>query len=333
MNKTSNKLSDIGELELVDRISNWVPPSNDKIVLGVGDDAAAFRVSADKLALLTSDMLIENIHFDLKYTGAYQLGYKSLAVNLSDIAAMGGIPVYALINIALPSNIGLDFVEDFYKGINALAGEYSVSIIGGDTCSTPDRIMISITVWGGVEADLLLSRKGAQVGDILLVTGVLGESSAGLAILLSDLDRLLYAALINRHIMPAPRYHEARLIAKSKAATSMMDLSDGLASDIKRICKQSQVGADIQLSKLPVSDMLRHVAGQLNRPVYDFAVAGGEDYELLFTIPPDKLADFKSKCATPVSVIGSIKPPEHGIAFIDSKGNNVSFLKGYEHFG
>ncbi len=328
-------ISDIGEFGLLARIKKRVSAPSSDVVLGIGDDAAAFKLSGDSLGLISSDLLIEGVHFDSGYTTPYQLGQKALAVNLSDIAAMGGVPRYALVSIALPKDTTLEFVDEFYQGLNFLGEKYRTVIIGGDTSISPAGIMISLSIWGEVEPRLLLSRKGAKVGDKLLVTGQLGEAAAGLALLRANQPDL-YPDLTKRQLTPTPRCEEGRIIAESHQATSMMDISDGLASDVRQLAQESKVGAKIWLDRLPVPEAVVKAAKQLNRPVSDFAASGGEDYELLFTVPEGKVDSmmeaFIRRCKTPLSVIGCIEPALYGVCFLDTNGERVDLAKGYEHF-
>jgi thiamine-monophosphate kinase len=333
MNK--KRVADIGEFKLLARIRKELADPDSQVVLGVGDDAAAFKLPHNKLGLLSSDLLLEGVHFDLGYTTSYQLGQKALAVNLSDIAAMGGVARYALVNMALPGETALELVDGFYQGVNDSAKRYSVNIIGGDTSVSPSRIMISVSVWGEVEPEFLLSRRGAKAGDHLLVTGQLGEAAAGLALLKAD-QAGSYPELAKRQLTPTARCREARIIAEGRWAGSMMDISDGLASDIKQLTQESKVGATIWLDRLPVPERVTEAARRLGRAVYEFVLGGGEDYELLFSLPPDKLEPameaFARHSQTPLSVIGRIEPAEQGICFLDAQGRKIDPARGYEHF-
>ncbi len=333
MNK--KKISDIGEFKLLAQIKKRLATSSPNVVLGIGDDAAAFSLPGAKLGLLSRDLLLEGVHFDLNYITPHQLGHKALAVNLSDIAAMGGVPRYALVSMALPADTTLEFVTELYDGLKALGEQYGTAIIGGDTSASPNTIMISISLWGEVEKELLLSRRGAKPGDHLLVTGCLGEAAAGLALLRANKPDS-HPGLVKRQLTPTPLCKEARLIAKSRRASSMIDLSDGLASDIKQLTKESNVGAEIWLNRLPISQAVADAARQLGLSVYELALGGGEDYELLFTVPADKLdhliQEFTKQHQTPLSVIGCIESGARGIHFIDSNGQPVIPKKGYEHF-
>lgn len=335
MDKSNQKVCDIGEFGLLAQIRKQVAVPSSDVVLGIGDDAAAFKLPGDNLGLISSDLLVEGVHFDLGYTTPYQLGQKALVVNLSDIAAMGGVPRYALVSMALPKETTLEFVAEFYRGLKFLGEKYKTAIIGGDTSSSPAGIVISLSIWGEVEPKLLLSRQGARVGDKLLVTGWLGDAAAGLA-LLRDNQADTFPDLVERQLTPTPRCREGRIIAKGMWATSMIDISDGLASDVRQLAQESRLGVKIWLDRLPVSKAVVRAAKQLNHPAYDFAATGGEDYELLFTVPEDKvdclIEAFTRQCDTPVSVIGCIEPVEQGVCFLDAKGQKVELASGYEHF-
>lgn len=293
------KLSQIGEFALIDRLARKIRINKKRVKVGIGDDAAVIKTSKDKLLLVTTDTLVENIHFDLKYTSFYKLGYKALSVNISDIAAMGGWPTEALITLGLPNNFRVKDVDEIYSGIEALAKKYKVNIVGGDTVASPKAVIISITLLGEVPKDELLLRSGARVGDLILATGKLGEAAE------------------------RPRIKEARVIAGSKLATSMIDSSDGLSRSLIEICKMSKVGARIWLKAL-------------SKP-YKLALNGGEEYELIFTAPKKTAAKLiqliKSNTGTSVTAIGEITSKKHGITVLGLDGKETALkYKGYEHF-
>ncbi len=328
------KISDIGEFELLAQIKQQLATSSPHVILGIGDDAAAFSLPEARLGLLSSDLLLQGVHFDLSYTTPYQLGQKALAVNISDIAAMGGVPCYALVSMALPGDCPVAWISEFYNGLKALGEKYETAIIGGDTSASPNIIMISISIWGEVEAELLLSRRGAKPGDQVLVTGNLGEAAAGLALLKAN-KQSSYPDLVQRQLTPIPRCSEALIIAHGRWASSMIDVSDGLVSDIKQLARESNVGAEIWLDKLPISQAVAEVAGQLGVSAYELAISGGEDYELLFSVPPNKLNHLLQEFTrqqTPLSIIGCIKTMEQGVCFLGENGQKIVPKAGYEHF-
>jgi thiamine-monophosphate kinase len=332
-------LHQLGERALIERVRRRLPPPPAEVLLGIGDDAAAVAWPGGTL-LLTTDTLIEDVHFRRKTTGLRDLGAKALAVNVSDVAAMGGEPRYALLALALPPSIPLADVDDLYAGLAATAGRYGVALIGGDTCAHPERIVLTLTVVGRVEG-APVSRRGARPGDAVLVTGSLGASAAGLAVLergpglVPPIPDELSAPVVTAHRVPVPRVAEGQ-VARAAGATAMIDLSDGLATDLGHIAAQSGVGAEVRLDALPVSLPTRRIAELFGVSAWRWAVGGGEDYELCFTAPPDAAAALARRVTagtgTPVSVIGEIRPAAGGVRFLDESGREVKVGPGFEHF-
>ena len=298
------KLSQIGEFGLIDLIKRTEPKRQDTII-GIGDDAAVLKNKDSKYLLVTTDTFVENVHFRRKGLSFYALGYKSLLANVSDIAAMGGYPTHALVTIGLPKDVSVRQVRQLYNGINSLAKKLKIDIIGGDTVSSPREIIVSITLLGEVEREYLLTRSGAKLGDLILVSGKFG----GPASLTYNLQ-LTTANL---------RISEARIIAKSKLATSMIDSSDGLVRSVLEICKMSKTGARIFEDMVPIAK-----GANLNQALY-----GGEEYELVFTVPKNKLKQIKINA----TVVGEVVSKSKGIKLIDHCGR-IKPLKsgGYEHF-
>ncbi len=325
-------IKDIGEFDLIKRMSAGLASTGRPIIAGIGDDSAVLPASEGRLQLVTTDMLVENVHFRLDFAKPSQIGWRSLAVNISDIAAMGGEPTYAFMSIGLPGKTTVEFVDELYSGIQRIATNYSVDIVGGDTVSAP-QIVINVALLGEVEAENLLLRAGAKIGDALVVTGDLGGSEAGLTILKDDL-RLEGT---KKHLMPVPRVQEGRLLAKSGYVTSMIDISDGLASEVHHICEASGTGAKLRMNSIPLSDNVRQVAECAGREPYDLALYGGEDYELLFTCHPDKVSSLTENmlkiCGTPLTTVGQIVEKSRSITIKDISGN-ITPLKphGYNHF-
>jgi len=313
------KLEEIGELGLIKRLTKGIALDDPKIFTGPGDDAAVIRAGRNKFTLFTMDTLIESIHFTLEALTPYQLGWKTLAVNLSDIAAMGGIPQYALISLGLRSETSVKFVDGLYRGIKALAGKCRVSIIGGDTVQVPSQLTLTIALLGEVERKYLTLRSGARIGDKILVTGDLGAATAH--------------RLQRRYLPPRPRLEEARAIVRKFSPTSMIDLSDGLASDLRRICEASRVGAEIWPGKIPISRRTRKIARELGQDPLSLALEGGEDYELLFTVSAKDIEGFIPGMEFPVSLIGKITERKEEIYLVDENSQAQALkVKGYEHF-
>lgn len=323
------KLSELGEIGFLKKIEAFLPLSDKSVLISIGDDAAAVKVSKGKTLLATTDLLTDGIHFDLRYISFFQLGAKALLVNISDIAAMAGIPRYALIAIAVPDNIKVEELNEIYRGIKKTASAYKVSIIGGDTSGSKKGLMISITLLGEAKQGNIVKRDGAKPGDKIFVTGTLGDSSAGLELLKKGKRK---GFLINRHIRPTPRLKEAYVIAQNMLATSMIDISDSLSTDLNHICEQSRVGAVIYEDRIPLSKELKK-AKLKNKPL-EYALSGGEDYELLFTVKRKNVKniyDAISRNRLSATMIGEIT--ERGLLLVDREGVQRPLLPaGFNHF-
>ncbi|MHB8843571.1 MAG: thiamine-phosphate kinase, partial [Nitrospirota bacterium] len=306
----------------------------------------------------TTDMLLEGVHFDLATTDLYSLGWKSAAVNLSDIAAMGGVPRYCLTGLGIPPALTVEDIGEFYRGVNACLKKFGTALVGGDTCRSKKGLVIAVTVLGEAGAKQVLSRSGARPGDRIFVTGTLGDSGAGLELLRiagrhdphpcpsplegeGKRERGLFQrgvrgkkpgsrSLIEKHLKPVPRVAEGRKLALSGAVSSMIDLSDGLSSDLAHICEESGVGAELHAGQVPLSKELRSTRS-LKRPALEYALSGGEDYELLFTVRPEKLGKIKSLRinATEIGVVIRGR----SIALIGEHGRKSPLRpSGYDHF-
>jgi thiamine-monophosphate kinase len=332
------RISDLGEFGLIRNIQRLSFRKTSTTLIGIGDDAAALKVSPSKILLATTDMLLEEVHFDLSFTDFYSLGWKSAAVNLSDIAAMGGVPCHCLTALGIPNHITVERIEDFYRGFTALLKTHRTTLVGGDTCHSRKGMVISVTVLGEVEKKNLLSRAGAKPGDRVFVTGTLGDSAAGLEILKNRVKGqegrgkgTEAKRLIAKHLRPVPRAAEGRAIARSGCASAMIDISDGLSSDLAHICEQSGVGAEIHSDRIPISPALMKLSGGLTMPVLHYALSGGEDYELLFTVPPGKIKRLQS-LHIPVTEIGAVKRGKALMLVDDTGRKNTLQATGYDHF-
>jgi len=332
------RISDLGEFGLIRNIQRLSLRKSSSALIGIGDDAAALKVSSSKILLVTTDMLLEEIHFDLSFTDFRSLGWKSAAANLSDIAAMGGVPRYCLTSIGIPDHISVEQIKDFYRGFHSLMKSHKTVLVGGDTCHSSQGMVISVTVLGEIEKTKMLARSGAKPGDRIFVTGTLGGSAAGLDILKNGIKGQKSKSktaeakrLIKKHISPIARIAEGRAIALSGCASAMIDISDGLSSDLSHICEQSGVGAEIRSDRLPISPSLMKLSGRLTMPVLFYALSGGEDYELLFTVPPGKMKRLESLNIS-VTEIGMIKQGKT-VILLDGR-NRKSRLQpcGYDHF-
>ena len=307
--------------------------------VGIGDDCAVLEPDAGSLLLATTDLLIEDVHFRRRWATPNDVGWKSLAVNLSDIAAMGGRPRWALIALACPEAVGLDEAEAFYGGVQALASEHDVAIVGGDTAASPGGWIVNVTLLG--EATLApLTRSTARAGDVIAVTGTLGRSAAGLALLEATLAPRGVAAaaadVTTAHLRPRPRTWEGQWLAAAGGVTSMIDLSDGLATDLGHLCEESGLGARVELGRLPVDAAVHAVARALDREALAWATGGGEDYELLFTCAPEaveRLAEgLAGATGTRLSAVGEMTAAADGIRYLDAGGRAVPVRAGFEHF-
>ena len=331
-------IKDVGESNLIQRIADTYRPSHASIIVGIGDDAAALTVSSRNVLLTTCDLLVEDVHFDLSFTDSYYLGRKALAVNLSDIAAMGGTARYFLVSLALPPHLSLAFVDDLYRGMMELADEFHTQLVGGDTNASPLKLMISITVLGEAHPDNLLKRNGAQVGDSIFVTGTLGDAALGLLLLQNDPPHPASSTvngLTSRHRSPYPRLKEGKKLADNHLASAMIDISDGLLTDLRRILTASNKGATVFLSQLPHSKDFEQNHLYPEKTKIDCALAGGEDYELLFTAHPSKEKEILRSSTTgdaPITKIGEVNDSQELVVLDhDQKPYPVSHL-GYDHF-
>jgi thiamine-monophosphate kinase len=308
--------------------------------VGIGDDCAVLEPGAGRLLLATTDLMIEDVHFRTRWAAPADLGWKSLAVNLSDIAAMGGRPRWALIALACPEGVTVEDVEAFYGGVLALAAEHEVAVVGGDTSASPHGWIVNITLLGEASGAPLL-RSTAQPGDVIAVTGALGRSAAGLAALErvtepAGLPRDALESVRAAHLRPTPRVNEGLWLAGAGGATSMIDLSDGLATDLGHIAEESGVGARVRLDHVPVGDGVGTVAAALGGDALAWATGGGEDYELLLTCVPaafGRLAEgLRAATGTPLTAIGEIAAASDGVRWVDATGREVTVGPGFEHF-
>jgi len=331
------KVSDVGEFGLIDLLSKMVADSpvkkaGQQLIIGIGDDAAAWQGDSS-IQLATADCLIQDVHFSLEITPWYDLGWKALAANLSDIAAMGGIPKYTLISLAMPDNTEVEDITSLYQGMIELAQQSDVAIIGGDT-SSASLVIIAITVIGntGSQDKLTLTRSAAKPGDKIAVTGYLGTAAAGWEMLTRKLQFPADAAdcLKGAFFHPCPRIAEGQLLLAQGVKTAI-DISDGLISDLNHICKASQVGARVELEYLPILPIVKANFGD---KAQEMALSGGEDYEIIFTARNEIVENVKKEASCPVTIIGEItaeKPAQ--VTLVDNKGNPVKIRKtGWEHF-
>ena len=327
-------LHEIGEFGLIGRIRRWVATSDPALIKGIGDDVAVIEMGS-KALLVTTDILIEDIHFQRSWIDPYRLGKKALIVNLSDIAAMGGTPKYFLISIGLPKNLPLSFISSFYRGLKEGAKRFQVDLIGGDT-SLSQKIVINICLLGEGKKGRLLFRSSAEVGDDLFVSGTLGDAALGLRILQKRGLKGGPKGLIEKHLSPFPRIELGQTIAQHRWASSMIDVSDGLLIDTNHLLEESKVGARIWEDRIPLSRLYRKWVRFFSKDPYQMALSGGEDYELLFTAPPEmrkRILDLALSLKIPITRIGEILPQKGGFQVIreDGKAYSPSYI-GFDHF-
>jgi thiamine-monophosphate kinase len=278
-------LSHIGEIGVIRLIAQFFPGRPLYIKKGIGDDCAVLDMGGEDLLLVTTDMLVEGIHYHTETSSYEDIGWKALSVNLSDIAAMGGTPHTACLSIGLRSSTPVSVLEAFMRGFQEMAREASVFLAGGDTVAVRSDSIISVTVLGKCSPEGLIYRSGARFGDDIWVSGFLGNAAAGLEILLTDQDKKdeVRDVLITAHQRPVPRLKLGKALGESGLVHAMIDLSDGVAKDLRHICDESNVGAVLDRASIPLSEPLQMLARELLHDPFDWALNGGEDYELLFT--------------------------------------------------
>jgi thiamine-monophosphate kinase len=326
------KLDQLGEFGFIARIRGAVHDAPE-VVLGIGDDCAALELPAGDLLLTTSDLLIEGVHFRRDWTGMEDLGRKSVAVNVSDIAAMGGTPRFLYLALGVPADLALDDLEALVGGFLAGCTEYGATLAGGDTCRSPGPLFISVTAEGSIPPGELVRRSGARPGDAIYVTGTLGDS----ALALYDLERgrTPAAELLARHHRPTARSTAGRRLAAAGLATAMIDISDGLLADLGHILAAGPAGAILETAALPLSPP---AAARLEAQpeLLGLVLGGGEDYELLFTVTPEKeprLAALARDWPLPVTRIGRVTPPDGGLLVKGRDGRTRAVTpRGFNHF-
>ncbi len=327
-------LRDIGEFGLIRRIRGWMVPSDPSLVRGIGDDVAVIRMGSRAL-LATTDMLVEDIHFQRSWIDPYHLGRKALMVNLSDIAAMGGDPKFFLVSLGLPKSLPLSFVSRLYRGMRDGAKQYSVNLVGGDT-TLSNKIVLNICLLGEGQPEKIIYRSGAKTGDDLWVSGTLGDAALGLK-MLQRKGSGKPAGPIAKHLSPVPRLLLGQSLAKSGLAHAMIDVSDGLLSDTSHLMEESHVGAVIEEDQVPLSTAYRKYASRYSKGPFQLALTGGEDYELLFAAPSknrQRISSLSRTLKTRITLVGKIVPDEAGLVVVGTGGNRYTPSSlGFDHFG
>ncbi len=339
-----------GEFEVIRRIGHGLPEPDPSVLLGVGDDAAAITPAPGMTTLLTTDTFVEGVDFDLAFSSWRQIGWKCMAANFSDIAAMGGVPRHALTTLCLPVHRSMEEVETLYAGFHELAGHagHPVSIVGGDLSSTDGPTVISITVSGEAAEEHIVRRSGARAGDILCVTGHLGASETGLRLLRSAQEQAAsvrpaseqladrFEDALCRHRTPVPRIREGVLLAKSGWVRAMIDVSDGLSSDALHVGRASGVGLNLDGNALPIAEETRRAMEELRLDPVGTALESGEEFELLCAVAPEGVerlaAELAERTGTPLTPIGECLSADRGCTFTDHTGPRTLRPKGYDHF-
>ena len=341
---SSTLVKDIGEFELIDRLANIIAEPNAqriadidargfRMLRSIGDDAAAWHAPAG-VSVFTTDTMVEGVHFNLRYTGWRDLGWKALATNISDIAAMGCVPTYATVTLGLRPDLPIDGLKALYRGMMDITARCGGAVIGGDIVKSP-AFFVSVALEGVASKDnahALMLRDRAQVGDSIAVTGTLGASAAGLQLLTEGADAAglaSYAFLKDAHNRPMPRVSEGEALARLGVRCAM-DISDGLIDDLGKLCRASEVGANIHAPQVPVDDRLK---GTFPASWLSLALGGGEDYELLFVASAEVMESAARTLDTSVTVIGEIVPAGQGVTALDADGNALDVGSGgWDHF-
>ena len=333
------KLKDIGEFGLIDLFRKKFPTppeAGERIILGLGDDCGVLKSSPKNFLLFTTDSLMEKVHFDLSYFTWEDVGIKAMSANISDLAAMGGLPLAAVVSLGLPKEMEMDDTLNLYSGMDKMAKRFSFSIVGGDIFLA-DKVVISVALLGEVEPKFLKKRSGAKIGDLICVTGDLGESQAGLELLQrskrvkSSFGRSFSKRIFNKHLRPIPRLFESRELVKKLKINSMIDISDGLLGDLYHILEESKVGARLFEDKIPISKKVLKLSLFLKQKPLDYALYSGEEYELLFTM--SNKAEALRRLKAKVSVIGEITDKVLRMEIV-GKDKKVRVLgkRGWVHF-
>jgi len=341
----SRRRTPLREFQLIEALHRRYGKTGPNVIRGIGDDAAVVASIKSHEMVVTTDLLTEGVHFDLKTATFEDIGYKAAAANLSDIAAMGAKPNYLLVSLAIPSSRTASEMHRLYRGVMSACRPYDVELIGGDTSASRHGLFLNIVLIGSVPVGCALTRGGARVGDLLYLTGTIGDSLAGLRLLSTRHGRKEFVLpsaksfsqeLTRRHLRPTPRLEIGQALSRQRLATSAIDVSDGLSGDVRHICTQSRVGVEIEVDALPISSALRAYADMNELDPIDVALQGGEDYELLFTVAPrhhKKVEQLGRQIDCLLSCIGIIKPPAYGLRTKDRSGRLRRLpMLSYQHF-
>ncbi|MFC1651034.1 thiamine-phosphate kinase [Candidatus Latescibacterota bacterium] len=331
MDGKEKKMSDAGEFEFIKLLRTMMPQDGGEIIRSVGDDCFAARSFGNDLMISTIDTFVEDIHFKREYATYEQTGRRCMAASVSDIAAMAGIPVYSLVSLSLPSDFIFEDAAGLFVGLQNSAQMYGCPVVGGETTSTDGPATITVTVIGRVSPDTMVTRSGAKEGDSIYVSGFIGDAMAGL--LAFENDDGEFEELKDIFLFPEALVSLSRALTNSYNVTSMIDVSDGVAADMGNICNESSCGAVIYEERLPLSGDFLRICGKYGKNAADFALSGGEDFELLFTSGDINMPEKFELMGRGITRIGEITLQSEGIRIhrTDDKIENI-VSKGYEHF-
>ncbi|HBP88684.1 MAG TPA: thiamine-phosphate kinase [Nitrospirales bacterium] len=336
-------VSEIGEFQLIQTLARGFSVPGPPPLIGMGDDAAILAHPSSAHLVISTDLLVEDIHFSAQTSSFFDIGYKAAVANLSDIAAMGATATYILVAVALPSHMRYEDWKELYRGLSVPCKTHGVQLVGGDTSASRSSLFLAITILGQIEPGHALTRGGAKEGDIIYVSGSLGNSAAGLVCLtnqpsgekLSTLRQPM-KFLAGRHLRPSPRIALGRVLSSGRLASAALDVSDGLSGDIAHLCQQSRVGALIQAANLPMSPHLIAYASRVKADPLLWALHGGEEYELLFTVSPKKQHRLElavKHLRVPVTAIGVITSRRSGLQITHQDGRTHKLVpQSYVHF-
>ncbi|WP_251440478.1 thiamine-phosphate kinase [Veillonella intestinalis] len=326
------KVSETGEFGFIDAISTNTLYDTSSVIQGIGDDCAVYRATPDYEQLITTDMMVEGIHFSAETTNPFDVGYRLGAANISDIAAMGGVPKQAVIAVAIPQATELAYMESIFTGLKAICSKYKVNLIGGDTVTTKGSLALNVTVIGEVPSGQAVLRSGAQVGDIVVVTNEIGSSAAGLAALLEKCEGFNFCK--KAHQQPEPQIYWGQWL-RQQGVTALNDISDGLSSELHEIAKASNVSIEIEAESIPLHKEVITLAEQLSVDPLNWALYGGEDFQLVATVPAKlrPLIDAQESlhCIGLVTS-NSSNNANHVILRTGSNTTISLYAKGYDHF-
>ncbi len=330
-------LKEIGEFGFIRRIQDGCEIRGKNVIKGIGDDAAVFKTDAGSVLIATTDFLVENVHFRRRGDGGFNLGHKSLAVNLSDIAAMGAVAREAFVSLAIPEDVEIEFLDEFYRGMKALAGRFDVNILGGDTTRSTAGLVISVFVVGEAPEAEILYRHAAAPSDRIVLTGTVGESRAGLQLILDEKPpgSKTTEEFLKAHQRPRPHLAEGRFLAENGAHTAI-DVSDGLYADLGHILTESGVGARIYEDRLPIPEAVKTFFAKRGVDPVETVATGGEDYILISTVPADRAeilkTRFEERFHAPLYDIGEIRTGDSLTRVRKNGREKIVAAGGWDHF-